>query len=265
MADAVLKYDAACAAIAEAKTVDEVTDWVDKAAAVKEYGRRIKNRQIEIDAIEIRVKAQRRRGEILAEMAEKGQIRRGQPKKVLSADDDISFTLKDLGVSRDESSEDQRLAAIPRDSFERLVARCREYAEAHPEKHSFDVLGENAATDKKRARENRERILGACQQALPDKKFGVILADPEWRFKTYSRETGMDRAADNHYPTSETDAICARPVGDIAAPDCVLSAQRQLESVLAERIPVTRPRIAAPLGQHRHHFMPKTVRPLGCG
>jgi N6-adenosine-specific RNA methylase IME4 len=32
----------------------------------------------------------------------------------------------------------------------------------------------------------------------------------------------MDRAADNHYPTSETDAICARPVGDIAADDCVL-------------------------------------------
>jgi hypothetical protein len=31
---AVLKYDAACQAIAEAKSVDEVTDWIDKAAAV---------------------------------------------------------------------------------------------------------------------------------------------------------------------------------------------------------------------------------------
>jgi N6-adenosine-specific RNA methylase IME4 len=32
----------------------------------------------------------------------------------------------------------------------------------------------------------------------------------------------MDRAADNHYPTSTTDIIAARPVADIAADDCVL-------------------------------------------
>jgi N6-adenosine-specific RNA methylase IME4 len=32
----------------------------------------------------------------------------------------------------------------------------------------------------------------------------------------------MDRSADNHYPTSETEAICARSVQDIAAVDCAL-------------------------------------------
>src|SRR6202000_2117682 len=58
--------------------------------------------------------------------------------------------------------------------------------------------------------------------ALPNKRYGVILADPEWRFEPYSRETGMDRAADNHYPTSDTEAIAARDVEKIAAPDCVL-------------------------------------------
>ena len=58
--------------------------------------------------------------------------------------------------------------------------------------------------------------------ALPDKKYAVIVADPEWRFEPRSRETGMDRAADNHYPTSELDAIKARGVASIAADDCVL-------------------------------------------
>lgn len=219
---ALLKYDAACRAIAEAKSVDEVTNWIDKAAAVREYGRRIRNRQIEIDAIEIRVRAKKRRGEILAAMKANGQIRRGQPSKELSSTSDISFSLADLGVSANESSEEQRIAAIPGDSFERLVARCRAHAEANPDKHSFDVLSEGRHVDKKAAREERERQLGAKQQALPDKKYGVILADPEWRFATYSRDTGMDRAADNHYPTSETDVICARPVGEIAADDAVL-------------------------------------------
>ncbi|MCR6672174.1 MT-A70 family methyltransferase [Devosia ginsengisoli] len=58
--------------------------------------------------------------------------------------------------------------------------------------------------------------------ALPEAKFGVILADPEWKFETYSEETGMDRAADNHYPTSTLEAIKSRDVGSLAADACVL-------------------------------------------
>ena len=68
----------------------------------------------------------------------------------------------------------------------------------------------------------KERHLGTGMLALPETKYGIIVADPEWRFEPWSRETGMDRAADNHYPTSVTDAIAARPVADIAADPCVL-------------------------------------------
>lgn len=75
---------------------------------------------------------------------------------------------------------------------------------------------------KKEARDARERDLGSRQRALPDKQYGVIYADPEWRFEPYSRDSGLDRAADNHYPTSATLDIIARPVGKIAAKDCVL-------------------------------------------
>jgi N6-adenosine-specific RNA methylase IME4 len=71
-------------------------------------------------------------------------------------------------------------------------------------------------------RTEREAALGAKIAALPDKKYGVVLADPEWCFEPWSRETGMDRAADNHYPTSCTDVIAARDVPSIAADDCVL-------------------------------------------
>lgn len=81
---------------------------------------------------------------------------------------------------------------------------------------------EDRQAEKKRAREAKERGLAARQRLLPDKRYGVIYADPEWRFEPYSRESGMDRAADNHYPTSETSDIVLRPVGDIADKDCVL-------------------------------------------
>jgi N6-adenosine-specific RNA methylase IME4 len=77
--------------------------------------------------------------------------------------------------------------------------------------------------DQKRdRRQEREADLGMRQAALPDKRFGVILADPEWKFVAYSADTGMDRAADNHYPTSSLEVIKSRPVGDIAADDSAL-------------------------------------------
>ena len=75
----------------------------------------------------------------------------------------------------------------------------------------------------KRARRARlEAELGARQRALPDKRYGVIYADPPWRFEPYSRVTGMDRAAENHYPTSPLAEIKTLDVKAIAAADSVL-------------------------------------------
>lgn len=63
-------------------------------------------------------------------------------------------------------------------------------------------------------RAERENDLGARQCALPRGKFGVIVADPEWRFEPWSRATGMDRSADNHYPTFVlgTHWLAGRPI-----------------------------------------------------
>lgn len=74
---------------------------------------------------------------------------------------------------------------------------------------------------KQAARASREIGLGDRQLALPDRKYGLILADPEWRFDTWS-ERGLDRSADNHYATSLLETIASRPVAEIAAADCVL-------------------------------------------
>lgn len=97
--------------------------------------------------------------------------------------------------------------------------------ESHPREFRRAVKehrGEVQA-EKKERRQDREAELGARQTALPDKRYGVILADPEWQFRPYGVETGMDRAADNHYPTSTLDVIKSRPIGDIAADDAILA------------------------------------------
>jgi N6-adenosine-specific RNA methylase IME4 len=79
---------------------------------------------------------------------------------------------------------------------------------------------------KRALRDQRERAMAertvAASQALilAAPLYGVILADPPWRFEPYSRITGLDRAADNHYATMALDEIKALPIP--AAPDCVL-------------------------------------------
>lgn len=98
----------------------------------------------------------------------------------------------------------------------------------------YKVLAEERARKqalKRERRDAREADLGeriasgnAALVAAGEagKRYGVIYADPEWRFEPYSRDTGMDRAADNHYPTSPLDVIASRPVRAIAARDCAL-------------------------------------------
>jgi predicted RNA methylase len=132
-------YDQARRALAEAKTFDEVREWEDKGAAVREYSRRARNRDLELDALEIRERARRRRGEMLIELKDAGFLYEGQ--KELCPDGNSSrVTLDEIDVTAKESSRDQKIAKLEPDAFERLLAKCRTYAEEHPEKHTFDIL-----------------------------------------------------------------------------------------------------------------------------
>lgn len=56
---------------------------------------------------------------------------------------------------------------------------------------------------------------------LPSGKFGVILADPPWRFKTYSRK-GEGKSPQQHYECMSIEDICSLPVQEIASDNCAL-------------------------------------------
>ena len=64
MADLAL-YDRMCTAIAECHRVDEVKDLRDKAMALEIYAKQAKNTDAERRACEIRLRAERRTGELL--------------------------------------------------------------------------------------------------------------------------------------------------------------------------------------------------------
>ncbi len=82
--------------------------------------------------------------------------------------------------------------------------------------------------EKRERRDNREIIGAAKTLALPGQLCGIGLEDFEWDDEVYSRETGMDRHAANHYPTADTAhtpeeivARCAERFKALA-PDCIL-------------------------------------------
>lgn len=63
---------------------------------------------------------------------------------------------------------------------------------------------------------------------LPRQHFGVVLADPPWRFRTWNKATAVKRRASAlqdeavHYNTMTIEDIAALPVADLAADNCCL-------------------------------------------
>lgn len=135
-----IKYEAACLALAECKSVDEVKAWTDKAAAMQAYGRMAKDKTLEVDAAEIRIRAERRLGEMLAAQKAEGGLNKGKLKQgpVVVANDHGKSApkLADAGISKDLSSRAQKLAAVPEAEFESEVGQWRDRVTAEGERVS---------------------------------------------------------------------------------------------------------------------------------
>jgi N6-adenosine-specific RNA methylase IME4 len=77
-----------------------------------------------------------------------------------------------------------------------------------------------AATRSERV-EKIERPSAACPLSELGRTYPVLLADPPWKFESWSAG-GQQKAAEMHYPTMSVEELCALPVSKIAARDAVL-------------------------------------------
>ena len=115
-------YDRMCRAIAVAYEVDEVKDIRDKALAIEIYSRQAQNTENERNACRIRLRAERRAGELIAEMEKaKGAAVPGIGKRGGTVSNGAT-PLAELGISRDQSSKWQKLAAVSEPEFEAALA-----------------------------------------------------------------------------------------------------------------------------------------------
>jgi N6-adenosine-specific RNA methylase IME4 len=109
--------------------------------------------------------------------------------------------------------DDVDLDRLLRDDDGRLTPRAREFIR--------EVKAEKTAA-KKAIRDAREIALAGKLRALPDKRYGVIYADPPWRFEVGSDAWKSTSHPENYYPTMVKHDIAALEIETIAADDCVL-------------------------------------------
>jgi N6-adenosine-specific RNA methylase IME4 len=205
------RYQAMRAAVEACARVDEAAKIRDQAEALRAYATQRDDKQLASWFDDIKVRAIARIGELCAAVpkAEHGGSRGGSKVRVggLSKVE----ALKTAGISKQQAQEAEHVAVIVKERK----------ADNKPLRLK-DVRQEL----KRRRRAAREVELAeattAAAKSLGTELYGVILADPPWQFQPYSRETGMDRAADNHYPTMTTDELCSMQDRLPAAEDCAL-------------------------------------------
>jgi hypothetical protein len=117
MANSLVRYDAMCRAIEAAYDVDEVKAIRDKAAALEYYARMALDEEQERRCHHIRLRAERRAGELLKTR------KRPHGNQYGTSSDDDAPKLSDLDITLNQSSAWQRLAKVSEKDFEAALAQ----------------------------------------------------------------------------------------------------------------------------------------------
>lgn len=228
---ALVKYDAACRALAAARSVDEAKDIRDQAMAMRVYASQAKNKDLEADALEIRLRAERRVGELMAAQKKTvGFAKGGQPhqKKSTGLSKNPVATLAEAGIDKNLANRARQFAEMSESRFENLVKDARADAQQGAERRAVKAAA--MATLRQDAL-SRTAPGGTVEDlgVLAESGFraATILADPPWHFKAWAKykavaDGSSTRATERHFDTMNAEEIRAMPVANLAADDCVL-------------------------------------------
>jgi len=168
-----VRYDAACRAVSEAKTVDDVREISAQADAMRAYAKQAKNRQLEIDAAEIRIRAERRLGELMAAQAEAvGKATPpGSNQHRVRIKPDAPATLSEAGIDKNLAHRARTYAAVPAERFEKLLKdkRTKENRRVILDSE-FQAEADAARRDLEIERDERIALSGAGELAAENEK-----------------------------------------------------------------------------------------------
>jgi hypothetical protein len=178
-----LKYDAACQALAEAVTADEVMVVRLEAKALEALARVAGNFDIEISGRKLRTRAETRLGEMLLEGEEKGIVAtRGRQPKGSESEPLQPITLKDIGVDKKLSARARKLGGIGHRAVEAMLARFENESRERG-RLALDVLdAQERGALQQRRRDLEQELSDASAKLIGARCFPNIYADPATKF-----------------------------------------------------------------------------------
>jgi N6-adenosine-specific RNA methylase IME4 len=197
----------ACRLLAEAKSVESVKLLRDQAQAAAHYLReRDYGIQAQHDATEIKIRAERRLGELVRELSP-------HPGNPQLCHDGTNGKLP-AGVSPKESHRWQRMAGVDEDAFEGYIVEVRQ-----TEKPLTTAGVLRLARKPSPAPDEAGCVVDDLHALVAGgKRFGTIYADPPWRYDNQ----GTRSSTDNHYRTMAFEDLTALPIKGLAADEAHL-------------------------------------------
>lgn len=198
--------------LAHAKTVAEVKDFRDKAQAVAAYlKQRDGSLSAQQDAAEIKVRAEKRLGELLR--AGEG-VKKGRPKKGSTMEPFPPDGLPD-GIDKKQSHRYQLLAhPSVNGQFDKYIETARNQSKEITTAAAMRVV-KQVIQDKKMATQEVQggKVEDLAELVKAGKTFGTIYIDPPWRYGNQATRASTDK----HYVTMTVDEIAAMPIRELAA------------------------------------------------
>lgn len=171
MKNELVSYEAARQALQQATRLDDVRGIHDKAAALAQYARQAKDTELLAYATEVRVRAQRRAGQLLIEQVDKGQrLERGATHRP------GAVSLAELGISRQLSSQWQQLARLTDARFEQAVAQAKASMGQVTARHMVIVARQYAQARRRLPNRPSERRAAAAGDPVPPTPRVTLLA-----------------------------------------------------------------------------------------
>lgn len=214
--NSLVKLDQATRMLAEIRTIDDAKDLIDLAEAARVYAKQVElGLEAQNHAAEIKLRAQRRAGEILSQI--EGQP--GTRTDLLTSVDPLPRLKQDIynetGINKFEAHQWQTIAKMPELAFEKFIGETTEDGKELTTAGIYKTQREELR--RQDLRQQKDDIDSGVTK-LPDGVFEIISLDPPWPYGTEYDPQG--RRAANPYPEMSLEEI--QDIELPTAQDCIL-------------------------------------------
>ena len=192
--------------LAEANTIQQAKELKDLAITAAEWAKR---KGMGEEAIQYcrsyALEAEKKMGIMLKEKPPAYKPGPGRGKKGSPIEEpplfDSTPTLEELGLTKKESAQAQKIAELPEDIFEEIKAGTKTRTQAQREV-------------------SRAKVKATAK--LPSEKYRIVYADPPWKYGDTRSNINKTTGAEHHYPTMSINELCDLSVADMTESNAVL-------------------------------------------